>query len=49
MARNAMHALSVDFQRDELRVRMHLANVWAALELTGEEIFHGFNQIRKAL
>jgi hypothetical protein len=25
------------------------ANVWAALELAGEEILHGFNQIRKAL
>jgi hypothetical protein len=70
-------------QRDELRVRMHLAkaevrdewdsldrrftklmddykpardatgqaaaNVWASLELAGEEILHGFNQFREAL
>ena len=75
--------LKLKQQRDELRVRMHLAkaeardewdsldrrftklmddykpardatgqaaaNVWAALELAGEEILHGFNQIRKAL
>ena len=75
--------LKLKQQRDELRVRMHLAkaevrdewdsldrrftklmddykpardatgqaaaNVWAALELTGEELLHGFNQIRKAL